>query len=163
MRTITPPTLWYDFDMLMDISSAVRLAFRAQRRLVHTCRMQTHSRYGLPAFGRSAGHGVRLKKSALLPCPTKKDVPERSVRHVLRVLSCSAFNLSRSGYHRAVLGRVKVMWKPLSPKNSAVISGLRIWGSPMSLSICQGVRSLPRVADRSFMSSSGKVPQVART
>ena len=105
----------------------------------------------------------RLKKSALLPCPTKKDVPERSVRHVLRVLSCSAFNLSRSGYHRAVLGRVKVMWKPLSPKNSAVISGLRIWGSPMSLSICQGVRSLPRVADRSFMSSSGKVPQVART
>ena len=30
MRTITPPTLWYDFDMLMDISSAVRLAFRAQ-------------------------------------------------------------------------------------------------------------------------------------
>ena len=25
-------TLWYDFDMLMDISSAVRLAFRAQRQ-----------------------------------------------------------------------------------------------------------------------------------
>ena len=32
MRTITPPTLWYNFDMLMDISSAVRLAFRAQRQ-----------------------------------------------------------------------------------------------------------------------------------